>query len=168
MQTTLNNVSELSRGVSVPTKQITRPLPVTSQLCVSQKTIILKINGMSLPVMFSQARTIISELSSQMTSGESVFEVVATHVCSFYNVTKTALLSRSRLEHIAWARQVAMFLVHQLTDLTSVRIGQLFARDHGTVLHALHRVRGRIETEPTNAAIQVANIKAMVEATLES
>jgi chromosomal replication initiator protein len=51
------------------------------------------------------------------------------------------LLSPSRTARIARARQLAMYLTRELTDLSLPAIAQAFnRRDHTTVLHAIRRV----------------------------
>ena len=45
------------------------------------------------------------------------------------------------------ARQVAMYLCRELTDLSLPQIGNLFERDHSTVLHAVDKVKGLIQTD---------------------
>ena len=39
------------------------------------------------------------------------------------------------------ARQIAMYLCRELTDLSLPKIGQQFGRDHTTVMHAERKIR---------------------------
>jgi len=39
------------------------------------------------------------------------------------------------------ARQIAMYLCRELTDLSLPKIGQQFGRDHTTVMHADRKIR---------------------------
>jgi chromosomal replication initiator protein len=57
------------------------------------------------------------------------------------------ILSPSRTAPVARARQLAMYLTRELTDLSLPAIAQVFnRRDHTTVLHAIRRVeRGVLE-----------------------
>jgi chromosomal replication initiation ATPase DnaA len=75
-------------------------------------------------------------------------EVVFEAVCSRYNLTREQLLSRRRPNHIAWPRQVAMYLVRELTESTLQFTGELFNRDHGTVLHAWRTVHFNAKNVP--------------------
>jgi chromosomal replication initiator protein len=65
-----------------------------------------------------------------------------------FDVTITELESPSRRQPLARARQVAMYLCRQLTDLSLPKIGQLFGnRDHTTVMHGVSTVHRLIQTD---------------------
>ncbi|HSQ38234.1 MAG TPA: chromosomal replication initiator protein DnaA [Acidimicrobiia bacterium] len=65
-----------------------------------------------------------------------------------FDVTITELESPSRRQPLARARQVAMYLCRQLTDLSLPKIGLLFgSRDHTTVLHGVNTVHRLIQTD---------------------
>lgn len=83
-------------------------------------------------------------------------------VADEFEVPIPVLLGRSRRAPIAWARQVAMHLCLELTNLSSNRIAAAFKRDHGTVLFADRAVRNRLETDPSMHA-KVAAVKAKLK-----
>lgn len=65
-----------------------------------------------------------------------------------FDVTVTELEGPSRRQPLARARQVAMYLCRQLTDLSLPRLGALFGgRDHTTVLHGVNTVHRLIQTD---------------------
>jgi len=65
-------------------------------------------------------------------------------VCERFGVRSEAMCGERRTKTIAMPRQVAMYLMRQLTDLSLAEIGRLFGgRDHTTVLHAGDKV-GRL------------------------
>jgi chromosomal replication initiator protein len=67
----------------------------------------------------------------------AIQEAVATQL----GITVDAVLSPSRVAPIARARQIAMYLTRELTDLSLPAIAQAFnRRDHTTVLHAIRKV----------------------------
>jgi chromosomal replication initiator protein len=71
---------------------------------------------------------------------ERIQETVAEHL----GVTVEALLSPSRTAPVARARQLAMYLTRELTDLSLPAIAEAFnRRDHTTVLHAIRKVERR-------------------------
>jgi chromosomal replication initiator protein len=63
-------------------------------------------------------------------------------------LVQTDLTSAKRGRQVVYARQVAMYLCRELTDLSLPAIGQRFGgRDHTTVLHAHRQVRSRLLTD---------------------
>ena len=85
--------------------------------------------------------------------------IIAT-VCSFYQVELSDIRSEKRSRKIAQPRQVAMYLVREMTPLSTTRIGELFGgRDHSTVMHACDKVSRDIKEDPQFAQI-IENLKA--------
>ena len=69
-------------------------------------------------------------------------------VAERYDIRMSELLGRGRPKMIAEGRQVAMYLTRELTKISLVEVGKAFGgRDHGTVIHAIKVVTGRMETE---------------------
>ncbi|HTY56599.1 MAG TPA: chromosomal replication initiator protein DnaA [Candidatus Binataceae bacterium] len=57
------------------------------------------------------------------------------------------LKSKKRTQHIAFCRQVAMYLCRKLTDSSFPNIGEQFGRDHSTVIHAYNLVARRVSND---------------------
>lgn len=73
-------------------------------------------------------------------------EITATQVlaatAAYFNVTIEDLQSKSRNRTLVTARQIAMYLLRELTDMSLPKIGQEFGgRDHTTVMHADRKIR---------------------------
>ena len=66
----------------------------------------------------------------------TIDDIVET-VCHHYNVTVTAVNSKSRKRDYVVARQVTMYLAQKYTKMPASRIGKLVGnRDHSTVIHS--------------------------------
>ena len=76
-------------------------------------------------------------------------------VAARLDLTVEAILSPTRTAPIARARQLAMYLTRDLTDLSLPAIAEAFnRRDHTTVLHAIRRVeRGALEDASLSRAV---------------
>ena len=75
--------------------------------------------------------------SAQATSVEEIQQRVA----EGYGISRAELIGSSRAATPLRARQVAIFLTRELTDLSLPQIGRLYGgRDHSTVLNSLRRV----------------------------
>jgi chromosomal replication initiator protein len=65
-------------------------------------------------------------------------------VSDFFHIRLTDLKSKKRTQHIAFCRQVAMYLCRKLTDNSFPVIGEHFGRDHSTVIHAYNLIARRV------------------------
>jgi len=75
-------------------------------------------------------------------------EDVQTSVSRHFGISSSDLLSTARSAHIAWPRQLAMYLARELTGESLPAIGRQFGgRDHTTVLHAWRRASSRIDSD---------------------
>lgn len=66
-----------------------------------------------------------------------------------FGITRSDMISKSRKQAIAWARQVAMYLARRYTLLPLEEIGNTFGRDHATVIHAFDKVSETMQFHPT-------------------
>lgn len=68
---------------------------------------------------------------------------------AWFGVSVDELKSKSRARSIAFPRQVAMFLIRQMTSKSLQEIGRAFGgRDHSTVVHAIERVERELRDRP--------------------
>ena len=74
--------------------------------------------------------------SSRMVSPESIIAKVSDR----FEVSVEELKSKNKQRRISDARQICMYLIREMTDLSLPRIGELFNRDHTTVLHGYRAV----------------------------
>ncbi|HEV7451489.1 MAG TPA: chromosomal replication initiator protein DnaA [Pseudonocardiaceae bacterium] len=83
-------------------------------------------------------RDLIPDAQSHEIGAPNIMAVVA----EFFGVTIEDLCGPAKTKHLAQARQIAMYLCRELTDLSLPRIGQVFGgRDHTTVMHAERKIR---------------------------
>jgi chromosomal replication initiator protein len=85
-------------------------------------------------------------LKDLIVSDDGDVEITASMIMAatakYFNVSNDDLCGSSRSRVLVNARQVAMYLCRELTDLSLPRIGQAFGgRDHTTVMHADRKIR---------------------------
>lgn len=68
-------------------------------------------------------------------------DVIIRTTAAAYGFSIEDLLSSSRRQPLVQARQIAMYLCRELTDLSLPKIGERFNRDHTTVLHSVEKVK---------------------------
>ena len=88
--------------------------------------------------------------------------LIISQVCKFYNVDEIALRGSQKNKGVAEPRQVALYLVRQLTNLSLPEIGMEFARDHSTVLYAIRKVETSIAGGDTVLKNAIQDITANV------
>ncbi|MFD3687363.1 chromosomal replication initiator protein DnaA [Nocardiopsis sp. NPDC058631] len=66
---------------------------------------------------------------------------IMSQTAAYFGLTVEDLCGTSRSRVLVTARQIAMYLCRELTDLSLPKIGQQFGRDHTTVMHADRKVR---------------------------
>src|SRR6266852_2955412 len=74
-------------------------------------------------------------------------EAIQKTVSDFFHIRLAELKSKRRPQHIAFCRQVAMYLCRKLTDSSFPAIGTAFGRDHSTVIHACNLIARRISND---------------------
>jgi chromosomal replication initiator protein len=89
-------------------------------------------------------RDIFQEQARKAVTIDQIQRRVAEH----FDVRLADMTSKRRQAHIAFARQVAMYLSRQHTSSSLCDIGDAFGgKDHGTVIHACRLVKKRVEED---------------------
>jgi chromosomal replication initiator protein len=94
----------------------------------------------------------VEKLLGDMLKEEGKFQITIEHiqkkVAEHFDLRLADMASKRRPYHIAFPRQIAMFLSRQLTESSLNTIGEAFGgRDHGTVLHACRLVTDRMQVD---------------------
>ncbi len=76
----------------------------------------------------------------------SVAEIIDRSAASF-GFEIDDLCGPSRRQPLVLARQIAMYLARELTDLSLPKIGAEFGRDHTTVMHAVDKIKRLIQSD---------------------
>ena len=89
-------------------------------------------------------------------------EEIQTRVATEFGVSRAELVGSTRAATPLRARQVAIFLTRELTDLSLPQIGRLYGgRDHSTVLNSLRRVEAGLAEDPA-LANRVSELRAAI------
>lgn len=89
-------------------------------------------------------------LSNVFTPQEVKVEMmdVLKQVAAHYNMPPDVIRGSGRVREVVLPRQVAQYLIRELTDHSLPEIGQFFGRDHSTVMHAISKVTEQVGREP--------------------
>lgn len=79
-------------------------------------------------------------------------DAIIDYICKFYNLEDQTIRGQLRQREAVNGRQIAMYLIRRMTNLSLVDIGREFGgRDHTTVLHSIEKVEQRMKKEPSFA-----------------
>ena len=92
--------------------------------------------------------------------------LIITQVCKFYSVDETVLRGTQRNRGVSEARQMSMYLIRKLTNLSLPDIGNEFAKDHTTVLHAIRKVEAALKAGDVTTQNSVRDITANINSCL--
>ncbi len=94
-------------------------------------------------------------------------DIIIDEVCKFYNIENEALRGQGRTKDTSQARQVAMYMIRRMTNLSLKEIGREFEnRDHSTVMHSIDRIEKLTKSNPEMAEI-IKDINTNVNARYE-
>ncbi|MDQ1688913.1 MAG: chromosomal replication initiator protein [Frankiaceae bacterium] len=93
-------------------------------------------------VSLSLAEVVLKDLIPEGGGPEITAATIMTQTAAYFGVTMEDLCGSSRSRMLVTARQIAMYLCRELTELSLPKIGQHFGgRDHTTVMHAERKIR---------------------------
>jgi chromosomal replication initiator protein len=93
------------------------------------------------PVDLALVQTVLKDLITLDDDNVIAPVDIISHTADYFKLTMDDLYGASRSQAIATARQIAMYLCRELTNLSLPKIGQLFGnRDHTTVMYANKKI----------------------------
>ena len=88
------------------------------------------------------AEIVLKDLIPDDSTPEITASLIMAQTASYFSLTLDYLCGTSRSRVLVNARQIAMYLCREMTELSLPKIGQTFGgRDHTTVMHADRKVR---------------------------
>ncbi|NDV63246.1 chromosomal replication initiator protein DnaA [Puniceicoccales bacterium CK1056] len=100
------------------------------------------------PLTRRKAEELIHDILQEEVQHQITIERIQRKVVEMYDLRLSDMQNRRRPSHIAFPRQVAMYLSRLLTHHPLKEIGESFGgRDHGTVIHAVKTVENMMEQD---------------------
>lgn len=94
------------------------------------------------PVTMEVAERVLKDLISDEDSQVITPQSIVASTAEYFELTIDELNSKSRTRTLVTARQIAMYLLRELTDMSLPKIGDMMGgRDHTTVIHADRKIR---------------------------
>ena len=100
-------------------------------------------NNITLPLVQNYIHDVVSETMPDPITVEKI----VTEVSRTYNVSVDDIYSKKKSSDIAFARQVAIFVVSNVLELSSIEIGKKFNKDHTTILYTVNKIKDIISND---------------------
>lgn len=65
----------------------------------------------------------------------------------YFGVSVEDMKSSKREEGIVYARQISIYIIKQMTELSYKAIGEIFGLNHSTVIHSFNKIKNNIKTK---------------------
>ena len=115
------------------------------------------------PVDLAITEIVLKDLFPSDSGPEITASQIMAATASYFGVTVDELCGSSRSRVLVTARQIAMYLCRELTDLSLPKIGQAFGgRDHTTVMHADRKIR-QLMAERRSLFNQVTDLTSRIK-----
>lgn len=115
------------------------------------------------PVDLTITEIVLKDLLPSETGPEITAAQIMGATAQYFGVTVEDLCGTSRSRVLVTARQIAMYLCRELTDLSLPKIGQAFGgRDHTTVMHADRKIR-QLMAERRSLFNQVTDLTSRIK-----
>ncbi|MBQ6119962.1 MAG: chromosomal replication initiator protein DnaA [Clostridia bacterium] len=92
-----------------------------------------------------QVQDIIKDITNENEPISVTVEKIIDGVSNTFGITSSDIKSDKRQAEITQARQAAMYIIKELTDLTLKDIGGYFGKNHATVVHSVRQCREKME-----------------------
>ena len=90
-------------------------------------------------------------------------DLIIAKVATFYGMANNDIRGKCRQKELVKARWIAMYFIRQQTDFTLKTIGDMFGRDHTTVIHALETIKDIMSLHyETDLKEDLINIKRFI------
>lgn len=110
------------------------------------------------PVTMEQVESIIKDITTDNQPTPVLVEKIIDYVAKEFELQPSVLKSKNRRDEIVTARDVTMYVIKEVTDLTLAQIGKYFNRNHSSVLQAIREAENKMEAYPNAKAIAVKAI----------
>lgn len=100
----------------------------------------------SVPLTVDVAKEVLRELVSASSPRQRTPPEMLEFIADYFQMSSDSLRGRSRQRPLVTARQVAMYVMRELTDLSYPAIAREFGgRDHTTVMHAVEKIEDQMK-----------------------
>ena len=120
----------------------------------------------NMPLDLPNVTRAVSDMFKQAGNALPTPALIISQVCKFFSIEESVIRSTLKNKGTNEARQVAIYLIRKLTNLSTPEIGKEFGRDHTTVLHAINKIETALKSDNTTLQNNIRDITANINSTL--
>lgn len=116
---------------------------------------------MNRKITLDLAKSVLKDYETE-TKKTITLDYIADNVEKYCNLNKNELLSTTRSKKVSYPRQIAMYIMKEVTNYSLVQIGEFFGRDHTTIMHGIKKIQEDMESDPAKKTLVdniIKNIK---------
>jgi chromosomal replication initiator protein len=107
-------------------------------------------NMVNQPVTLEQAQHLLRDMFVSPRQANMSIELIQKVVAEYFSLSSNDLKSKKRTQNIVFPRQLAMYIVREITEFSTTEIGQVFGgRDHTTVMYSCDKIEEKKRADPT-------------------
>lgn len=118
----------------------------------------------NMPLTLPNVSKIVADIQTSETCAVVTPDTVVRYVCKYFGVDEAQLKSPHRSKNISEPRQIAIYLIRELTGLQLEAIGKYFNRDHGTISASIKKIQGLLSIKDSNIENILRDIRMNIEA----
>lgn len=98
------------------------------------------------PITIDMSRRAIADILANSVSTSDMIEHIFSLVASRYKITAEEIKGKKRDSSISNARHICIYLIRQMNELSLKQIGDIFSKDHTTIIASCKKVRNEMDT----------------------
>ena len=118
----------------------------------------------NMPLTLPNIARTIADIQTSETCALVTPDTVVRYVCKYYGIDEQQIKSSHRSKNISEPRQIAIYLIRELTGLQLELIGKYFNRDHGTISASIKKIQGLLACKDRNTENILREIRISIEA----
>jgi len=122
------------------------------------------LNGMELTL--DNVTRVITDMFKSEGNTLPTPSLIISQVCKFYSIDESVLRGTLKNKGTTEARQIAIYLIRKLTNLSLPDIGKEFGRDHSTILYGIRKVEVALKSGDTSLQNNIRDITANINSCL--
>ena len=122
------------------------------------------LNGMELTL--ENVTRVITDMFKSEGNTLPTPSLIISQVCKFYSIDESVLRGTLKNKGTTEARQIAIYLIRKLTNLSLPDIGKEFGRDHSTILYGIRKVEVALKGNDTALQNNIRDITANINSCL--